>query len=144
MSEQPQTGNTPKEVRSLGTKWGIASAITYIVLAGAIAFVSGNTDEDAISIIGFGIFLGFVNAVTCGSLFVGMPPNRLKLRHWVAVTAIAALCGYGATACLHSVPASGSFSAGFVVVGLPLGYLSLKSWVTRWRGPKGHPDNISY
>lgn len=141
MDERPANG-VQRLMWSRGIAWGVASAATYVVLVWIVAFALGEHTEDGATIIGFGIFTGLINGVMCGDLFVAMPPTSLKLRHWVAVAVIAAACGYGSTALPGSLPKSSCFAAGFVIVGLPLGYFLLERWASRPRAPKGHPDNI--
>jgi cyanate permease len=141
MDERPANGKQ-RLMWSRGITWGVASAVAYVVLAWIVAFVLGDHVEDGALIIGFGIFVGVINGVTCALLFTDMPPRKLKFRHWAAVVAFAGVCGYALAALIDSLPPGGSFASGFVLVGLPLGYLAFKFWVSRSRGPKGHPDNI--
>lgn len=126
----------------LAVRWGIASFLANFIIATVGAFLLGVHAQSGGETLGFSVAIAIVNGITC-AVMLDEPHARMRVEHWLAVGAMASVAGWLGTL-LDSglMGASASFASGFVLVGMPMGYLIAQVWVKRPVAPQGHPDNI--
>lgn len=126
----------------LAARWGLASFLVNFIITTVGAFLLGEHALSGGETIGVSVVIAVINGVTCAVMLDELHA-RLRAAHWLVAGVIASLAGwFGTFLGPGLMGASASFASGFVLMGMPLGYLVAQTWAKRPAAPQGHPDNI--